>query len=218
MFLDDSGALALGAAHGALAAAGGAGIAAAIAALPAAFSSFLCLAGAGRIAGHRRLEGGSGADMLPDWRLAPPPLPNAPLSLVRLPVSDGPLAEGRACSAMLRLVAFSGCLAAATAAADAVPAPWEHRPAGRARCAGEGGVGMAPAHAAPAHAPPPGSGPLPARRPAWAGDVGTAPPFSSTRARQGARRHWAAPAPAREAAPPLLRLCRWISWAQLAYL
>lgn len=120
IFPGDSGALVLGAAYGAIAVAGGAEIVAVIAVLPAVFNSFLYLASVRRIVEHRQLEGGSGVDILPDCRLAASPLPNAPLSLVRLLVSDGPLTEGQTCSAILRLVAFTSCLAVATAAAGAL--------------------------------------------------------------------------------------------------
>lgn len=120
IFPGDSGALVLGAAYGAIAVAGGAEVIAVIAVLPAVFNSFLYLASVRRIVEHRQLEGGSGVDILPDCRLAASPLPNAPLSLVRLLVSDGPLTEGQMCSAILRLVAFTSCLAVATAAAGAL--------------------------------------------------------------------------------------------------
>ena len=123
IFPGDSGALVLGAAYGAIAVAGGAEIVAVIAVLPAVFNSFLYLASVRRIVEHRQIKGGSGVDVLPDYRLAPSPRPNAPLSLVRLLVSDGPLTEGQMCSAILRLVAFSSCLAVATAAAGAMMAP-----------------------------------------------------------------------------------------------
>lgn len=120
IFPGDSGALALGGAYGALAVVGGVEIVAVIAVLPAVFNSFLYLASVRRIVEHRQLEGGSGVDILPDWRLVASPRPNAPLSLVRLLVSDGPLTEGQVCTAILRLVAFSSCLAVATAAAGAL--------------------------------------------------------------------------------------------------
>ena len=123
VFPGDSGALALGGAYGAIAVAGGAEIVAVIAVLPAVFNSFLYLASVRRIVEHRQLEGGSGVDILPDCRLAASPRPDAPHSLVRILVSDGPLTEGQVCSAILRLVAFSSCLAVATAAAGAL-AQW----------------------------------------------------------------------------------------------
>lgn len=119
VFPGDSGALALGGAYGAIAVAGGAEIVAVIAVLPAVFNSFLYLASVGRVVEHRRLAK-KATEITADFRIRASQDAGAPFSLVRLLAGDGPLTEGQACSAILRLVAFSCCLAVATAAAGAL--------------------------------------------------------------------------------------------------
>ena len=119
IFPGDSGALALGSAYGAIAIVGGAEVVAVIAVLPAVFNSFLFLSSAKRIVEHRQIKE-KGVEVTADWRLRATPARRAPLSLVRFLLADGPLTEGQVCSAVLRLAAFSGALAVATAALGAV--------------------------------------------------------------------------------------------------
>lgn len=119
IFPGDSGALVLGAAYGAIAISGGGEVVAIIAVLPAVFNSFLFLASVRRVVEHRQI-GAKGVEMTGDYKLRATRAKGAPVSLVRILLSDGPLSEAQVCSAILRLTAFSSGLAVATAAAGAL--------------------------------------------------------------------------------------------------
>ena len=119
IFPGDSGAVALGAAYGAVAIAGGAEVVATIAVLPAVFNSFLFLSSVRRIVEHRQIKE-KGIEIGSDFRMRATRSRAAPHSLVRVLLADGPLTEGQVCSAILRLTAFSGGLAVATAAVGAL--------------------------------------------------------------------------------------------------
>ena len=115
IFPGDSGALALGAAYGALAIAGGVEVVAAIAFLPAIANSFFFLSSTGRIVEFRRTR--APVEMTGDGevRLRPTRDRLAPVTLVRLILAPGPLTESGVARRIFALAAFSGALAVATA-------------------------------------------------------------------------------------------------------
>lgn len=114
VFPGNSGALALGTAYGAVAVAGGAEVVAAVAALPAVLNSFLYLASVRRLAEHRGVA--RPVKLGADSKLRDAGDERAPMTLARLLLSRRPMTEQEASGAVLRLAAFSGVLAVATAA------------------------------------------------------------------------------------------------------
>lgn len=113
VFPGNSGALALGAAYGAVAVAGGAEVIAAVAALPAILNSFLYLASVRRLAEHRDVA--RPVRLGQDSKLHDTRDALAPMTLARLILSRRPMGEKEAAGAILRLAAFSGALAVITA-------------------------------------------------------------------------------------------------------
>ncbi len=113
VFPGNSGALALGAAYGAVAVAGGAEVIAAVAALPAVLNSFLYLASVRRLAEHRDVA--RPVRLGQDSKLHDTRDALAPMTLARLILSRRPMGEKEAAGAILRLAAFSGALAVITA-------------------------------------------------------------------------------------------------------
>ncbi len=121
VFPGDSGALALGAMYGAIAIAGRVEVVAAVALLPAILNSFLFLSSVKRIVEHRQIRDRP-VELTPDMKLRATGAARAPVTLVRLILAPGPMTEGQVAGAILRLAAFSGALAVATAAMMAVSA------------------------------------------------------------------------------------------------
>lgn len=114
IFPGDSGAVVLGCMYGAIAITGGLEIIATIALLAAVVNSFLFLSSVKRIVEHRQL-GSRPVTHTDDMKLRATRSRDAPVTLVRLLVASRPLSEGEVSAAILRLAAFSGGLAVATA-------------------------------------------------------------------------------------------------------
>jgi len=114
IFPGDSGALAFGAMYGALAIVGQVEVIAAVALLPAVINSFLFLSSVRRIVEHREIKARPVA-MTDDFRLRATDDPGAPVTLVRMILSGGPLTERQVASAIFRLAVFAGILAIITA-------------------------------------------------------------------------------------------------------
>ena len=114
IFPGDSGALTLGAMYGAIAIVGGVEIIAAVALLPAVINSFLFLSSVKRIVEHREIKG-IPVDKTDDFRLKATDDKKAPVTLVRLILSGGPLSEKQVAFAIFKLALFSGILAVITA-------------------------------------------------------------------------------------------------------
>lgn len=113
IFPGDSGALAFGAMYGALAIVGEAEVVAAVALLPAIINSFLFLASMKRIVEHRQIK--RPVKITDDMRLRATDERDAPVTLVRLIVSGGPLTEGQVVRTILGLAAMMGAMAVGTA-------------------------------------------------------------------------------------------------------
>ncbi len=113
IFPGDSGTLLLGAMYGAIAIAGKAEIIGVVALLPAVINSFLFLSSVKRIVEHRQVRARP-VELLDDYRLAASKEKEAPATLVRLMLADGPLAEKEIAGRIFRLAAFSAGLAFAT--------------------------------------------------------------------------------------------------------
>ncbi|MEO9321002.1 MAG: UDP-N-acetylglucosamine-1-phosphate transferase [Nitrososphaera sp.] len=109
IFPGDSGTLLLGVLYGALAIAGKSEIIGVIALLPAVMNSFLFLASVKKVVEHREVE--RPTMLLEDYRLAATKSKNAPATLVRLILADGPLDEKTIGRKIFGLAAFSSGLA-----------------------------------------------------------------------------------------------------------
>ena len=114
IFPGDSGALTLGAMYGAIAIVGGVEIIAAIALLPAVINSFLFLSSVKRVVEHRQIKG-KPVEHTDDFKLKSTNDKTAPVTLVRLILSSGPLSEKQVGFAIFKLAIFSGILAIITA-------------------------------------------------------------------------------------------------------
>jgi len=110
IFPGDSGALAWGAMFGAIAIVGQVEIIAAIALLPAIINSFLFLTSMKKIVEHREIKI-KPVELTEDFKLKSSSDKKAPISLVRLIVSEQPLSEKQVGSVIFKLGIFSGILA-----------------------------------------------------------------------------------------------------------
>ncbi len=110
IFPGDSGALAWGAMYGAIAIVGQVEIIAAIALLPAIINSFLFLTSMKKIVEHREIKI-KPVELTEDFKLKSSSDKKAPISLVRLIVSEQPLSEKQVGSVIFKLGIFSGILA-----------------------------------------------------------------------------------------------------------
>jgi UDP-GlcNAc:undecaprenyl-phosphate/decaprenyl-phosphate GlcNAc-1-phosphate transferase len=110
IFPGDSGTLLMGAMYGAIAIAGNSEIIAVIAILPAVMNSFLFLASVKKIVEHRKVKSRP-IVLNDDFKLAASKQKNAPSTLVRLLLVDGPLSEKDVGCQIFRLAIFSSFLA-----------------------------------------------------------------------------------------------------------
>jgi UDP-GlcNAc:undecaprenyl-phosphate/decaprenyl-phosphate GlcNAc-1-phosphate transferase len=110
IFPGDSGTLLLGAMYGALAIAGSSEIIGVIALLPAVMNSFLFLSSVKRIVEHREVKARP-TILMEDFKLAASTNKDAPATLVRLIVADGPLSEREIGSHIFKLAALTSLLA-----------------------------------------------------------------------------------------------------------
>ena len=110
IFPGDSGTLLMGAMYGAIAIAGNSEIIAVIAILPAVMNSFLFLASVKKIVEHRKVKSRP-IVLNDDFKLAASKQKNAPSTLVRLLLVDGPLSEKDVGCRIFRLAIFSSFLA-----------------------------------------------------------------------------------------------------------
>jgi UDP-N-acetylmuramyl pentapeptide phosphotransferase/UDP-N-acetylglucosamine-1-phosphate transferase len=114
IFPGDSGALAFGAMYGAIAIIGGVEIIAAIILLPAIINSFLFLSSVKRIVEHRQIKG-KPVEHTDDFKLKASTDQTAPVTLVRLILTNGPLSEKQVGLEIFKLAIFSGILGIITA-------------------------------------------------------------------------------------------------------
>ena len=114
IFPGDSGALAFGAMYGAIAIVGGVEIIAAIILLPAIINSFLFLSSVKRIVEHRQIKG-KPVEHTDDFKLKATTDQTAPVTLVRLILTNGPLSEKQVGLEIFKLAIFSGILGIITA-------------------------------------------------------------------------------------------------------
>jgi UDP-GlcNAc:undecaprenyl-phosphate/decaprenyl-phosphate GlcNAc-1-phosphate transferase len=110
IFPGDSGTLLMGAMYGAIAIAGNSEIIAVIAILPAVMNSFLFLASVKKIVEHRKVKSRP-IVLNDDFKLTASKEKNAPSTLVRLLLVDGPLSEKDVGCRIFRLAIFSSFLA-----------------------------------------------------------------------------------------------------------
>ena len=114
IFPGDSGALTFGSMYGVVAIVGSVEIIAAIALLPAIINSFLFLSSVKRVVEHRQVKG-TPVDHTDDFKLKATNDKTAPVTLVRLILSGGPLSEKQVGFVIFKLTIFSGVLAIITA-------------------------------------------------------------------------------------------------------
>jgi UDP-N-acetylglucosamine--dolichyl-phosphate N-acetylglucosaminephosphotransferase len=114
IFPGDSGALTFGAMYGVIAIVGHVEIIAAIALLPAIINSFLFLSSMKRIVEHRQIKG-KPIEHTEDFKLKATNDKTAPITLVRLILTGGPLSEKQVGYEIFKLAIFSGILAIITA-------------------------------------------------------------------------------------------------------
>ena len=114
IFPGDSGALAFGAMYGTIAIVGGVEIIAAIILLPAIINSFLFLSSVKRIVEHRQIKG-KPVEHTDDFKLKASTDQTAPVTLVRLILTNGPLSEKQIGLEIFKLAIFSGILGIITA-------------------------------------------------------------------------------------------------------
>jgi UDP-GlcNAc:undecaprenyl-phosphate/decaprenyl-phosphate GlcNAc-1-phosphate transferase len=110
IFPGDSGTLLMGAMYGAIAIAGNSEIIGVIAILPAVMNSFLFLASVKKIVEHRKVKSRP-VVLNDDFKLAASKEKNAPSTLVRLLLVDGPLSEKDIGCKIFKLAIFSSFLA-----------------------------------------------------------------------------------------------------------
>jgi UDP-N-acetylglucosamine--dolichyl-phosphate N-acetylglucosaminephosphotransferase len=109
IFPGDSGTLIMGAVYGSFAIASQSEIIAIIALLPAIMNSFLFLSSVRKIVEHRQIKARP-TIIKDDYRLEASKEKNAPITLVRLILLDGPLSEKQIVSKIYKLGFFSSCL------------------------------------------------------------------------------------------------------------
>ena len=114
IFPGDSGALAFGAMYGTIAIVGGVEIIAAIILLPAIINSFLFLSSVKRIVEHRQIKE-KPVEHTDDFKLKATKHQTAPVTLVRLILTNGPLSEKQVGLEIFKLAIFSGILGIITA-------------------------------------------------------------------------------------------------------
>ena len=114
IFPGDSGALTLGSMYGTLAIIGHVEIVAAVALLPAVINSFLFLSSVKRVIEHRQIKA-KPVIHTEDFRLMATSDKLAPVTLVRLILSNGPMTEKEVGFVIFRLAIFSAALAIITA-------------------------------------------------------------------------------------------------------
>ena len=114
IFPGDSGALTFGAMYGTIAIVGQVEIIAAVALLPAIINSFLFLSSVKRVVEHRELKV-KPVELTGDFKLKATNDMRAPITLVRIILSGGPLSEKEITHVIFRLAVFSGSLALVTA-------------------------------------------------------------------------------------------------------
>src|ERR671922_623541 len=110
IFPGDSGTLLLGAMYGAVAIAGSSEIIGVIALLPAVMNSFLFLASVKRIVEHREVKARP-TILTDDFKLAASKEKNAPVTLLRLILAEGPLSEKEIGYKIFKLAIFTSLLA-----------------------------------------------------------------------------------------------------------
>jgi UDP-GlcNAc:undecaprenyl-phosphate GlcNAc-1-phosphate transferase len=110
IFVGDSGTLVMGSMYGAVAIAGNSEIIGVIALLPAVMNSFLFLSSVKKIVEHRQVRERP-TIMGTDFKLAASKEKNAPITLVRLILANGPLSEKEIAYYIFKLALFSSSLA-----------------------------------------------------------------------------------------------------------
>lgn len=113
IFPGDSGTLLIGAMYGALAIAGRSEIIGVIALLPSVMNSFLFLDSVKKIVEHRQIKSRPTV-LMEDFKLMASKEKNAPTTLLRLILADGPLSEKEIAKKILKLAIYSSILALAT--------------------------------------------------------------------------------------------------------
>jgi UDP-N-acetylglucosamine--dolichyl-phosphate N-acetylglucosaminephosphotransferase len=109
IFPGDSGTLLLGAMYGSVAIAGNSEIIGVIALLPAVMNSFLFLSSVKRIVEHRQVKSRPTV-LTEDFKLAASSDSSAPITLLRLILTGGPLSETKIVHQIFVLAAFSAVL------------------------------------------------------------------------------------------------------------
>jgi UDP-N-acetylmuramyl pentapeptide phosphotransferase/UDP-N-acetylglucosamine-1-phosphate transferase len=117
LFPGDSGSLSLGAAYGALAIIGHAEVVAVVALLPAVLNSFFVISSVGGLIEHREMKKRP-VRVREDYKLEALRDKDAPVTLTRLVLADGPLTEAQITGRILLLEAFSSVLALITLALE----------------------------------------------------------------------------------------------------
>jgi UDP-N-acetylmuramyl pentapeptide phosphotransferase/UDP-N-acetylglucosamine-1-phosphate transferase len=113
IFPGDSGTLLIGAMYGALAIAGRSEIIGVIALLPSVMNSFLFLDSVKKIVEHRQIKSRPTV-LMQDFKLMASKDKNAPTTLLRLILADGPLSEKEIAKKILKLAIYSSLLALTT--------------------------------------------------------------------------------------------------------
>jgi UDP-N-acetylglucosamine--dolichyl-phosphate N-acetylglucosaminephosphotransferase len=113
IFPGDSGTLLIGAMYGALAIAGRSEIIGIIALLPSVMNSFLFLDSVKKIVEHRQIKSRPTV-LMEDFKLMASKEKNAPTTLLRLILADGPLSEKEIAKKILKLAIYSSVLALTT--------------------------------------------------------------------------------------------------------
>lgn len=113
IFPGDSGTLLLGAVYGSVAIAGNSEIIGVIALLPAVMNSFLFLSSVKRIVEHRQVTSRP-TKLTQDFKLAASPEQSAPVTLLRLILTAGPLSERKIVLQIFVLASFSAVLSFAS--------------------------------------------------------------------------------------------------------
>ncbi len=114
IFPGDSGALALGAMYGSIAIVGQVEVIAAVVLLPAIINSFLFLSSVKRIVEHKQIKS-KPVEHTEDMKLKATDEKLAPITLVRLILTGGPLSEKQIGNVIFKLAIFSGTLGIITA-------------------------------------------------------------------------------------------------------
>lgn len=119
LFPGDSGTLAMGAAYGALAIIGHAELVAVVALLPAVLNSFFVISSVGGLVEHRKMKKRP-IIVDDDFKLVAARDADAPMTLTRMILADGPLTESQVTLRILCLECFSALLAVLTFALTGV--------------------------------------------------------------------------------------------------